>query len=1657
MVVSNLVGSGTIQARGGNSTGWDGGGGGGRVAVYARDWSGFNTNNIMAAGGTALNPGGAGTVYLRDLGQPVGTVIIDAGSGGAGWTPLGVAGTNWYAFTEPVVIRGAGSHVQPEHTGLVLDFGSTLTVISGATLQVGSLNFDGSFGLQLGTNCLLSVSGSITSTVPVAIGAGTVVVNGITAPALSVTGGALLACAASSASQMHWLDLEVSGTIQVDASSRIDVSGLGYVAGYTTGNTTLGGATSDAGGSYGGIGGNSYSGGNYGSPNAVYGDYAAVEDWGSGGGTWHGGSSGGGRVRVVAGTLQLDGKLWASGPDAAGAGSGGGVLLVVSNLVGSGTIQARGGNGGYGGGGGGRIAVYARDWSGFDTNNITAVGGTGSSPGGAGTVYLRDLDEPTGTVIIDAGNGGAGWTPLGVAGTNWYRLSERVVIRGSRSHVAPEHGGLVLDFGSTLTVINGATLQVGSLNFDGSFGLQLGTNCLLSVSGSITSTVPVAIGAGTVVADGITAPALSVTGGALLACAASSASQMHWLDLEVSGTIQVDASSRIDVSGLGYVAGYTTGNTTVGGATSDAGGSYGGIGGSSYSGGNYGSPNAVYGDYAAVEDWGSGGGTWHGGSSGGGRMRVVAGTLQLDGKLWASGPDAAGAGSGGGVLLVVSNLVGSGTIQARGGNGGYGGGGGGRIAVYARDWSGFDTNNITAAGGTGSSPGGAGTVYLRDLDEPTGTVIINGGSGGAGWTPLGVAGTNWYRLSERVVIRGSRSHVAPEHGGLVLDFGSTLTVINGATLQVGSLNFDGSFGLQLGTNCLLSVSGSITSTVPVAIGAGTVVVDGITAPALSVTGGALLACAASSASQMHWLDLEVSGTIQVDASSRIDVSGLGYVAGYTTGNTTVGGATSDAGGSYGGIGGSSYSGGNYGSPNAVYGDYAAVEDWGSGGGTWHGGSSGGGRMRVVAGTLQLDGKLWASGPDAAGAGSGGGVLLVVSNLVGSGTIQARGGNGGYGGGGGGRIAVYARDWSGFDTNNITAVGGTGSSPGGAGTVYLRDLDEPTGTVIIDGGSGGAGWTPLGVAGTNWYRLSERVVIQGSRAHVAPEHGGLVLDFENMLVVTNGATLQVGSLTCGSAFALQLGSNSLISASGSITSTIPVAIPAATVMVDGITAPALSVTSGALLTCLPSTAAQIHKLEVNVAGTVMVSSDSRIDVSGTGYGPGYGSGNTTVGGATGLSGGSYGGRGNSSGGSTCVVYGDYAAPEEPGSGSGPGNGNTSGAAGGGLVRITAGTLWLDGQLLADGGSATGGGNNGCGGSGGGIYVAVGTLQGSGLMRAQGGSGGLNPIGGLGGAGGGGRIAVYALGLGGFETNKISAPGGAGPSGGAYAAASGTVWLVRGFAHTHGQFTEPGVMQVFPTNNYTLFMNTPFTNGLAIQFNNPVSSNSLSPSQLSIQGPFGIILPTAASLVGDRLYQFAFPPQTENGYYHFTLLPTLLDTEGFQLDQNANGVTGEPADVYDLTLVLDTVPPRVTASSPGGDVAGTVPSVDVWFSEEMSPALLIPGNVTLRSPSSNTIPISAVQHVGLNRWRISFPAQTAIGIYQLQLFPEHDRPGGKPAGRAELGHVPIQPRARGLAAVGRGCQHQSSVGWRHLYRSLHWPQRLGRSAARRLDRRSLSLHQ
>ena len=97
------------------------GGGGGRIAVYAEDFTSFNPANITANGGGGGGQAAAArrgrTVYLRDTDDLRGTLIIGPAGNqfGSGFTPLGLPGQTTVNIPDDVVVRGNGTIAGPDH------------------------------------------------------------------------------------------------------------------------------------------------------------------------------------------------------------------------------------------------------------------------------------------------------------------------------------------------------------------------------------------------------------------------------------------------------------------------------------------------------------------------------------------------------------------------------------------------------------------------------------------------------------------------------------------------------------------------------------------------------------------------------------------------------------------------------------------------------------------------------------------------------------------------------------------------------------------------------------------------------------------------------------------------------------------------------------------------------------------------------------------------------------------------------------------------------------------------------------------------------------------------------------------------------------------------------------------------------------------------------------------------------------------------------------------------------------------------------------------------------------------------------------------------------------------------------------------------------
>jgi hypothetical protein len=591
------------------------------------------------------------------------------------------------------------------------------------------------------------------------------------------------------------------------------------------------------------------------------------------------------------------------------------------------------------------------------------------------------------------------------------------------------------------------------------------------------------------------------------------------------------------------------------------------------------------------------------------------------------------------------------------------------------------------------------------------------------------------------------------------------------------------------------------------------------------------------------LTFTATSNVFVSCLGTIDASGRGITGNsgstaytydpVTDKPTLTGGATSFTAGSHAGFGGSATGT----QAPATWGSPFDPNTPGGVGITTTASYAGGGVVRFTTQTLHVDGKILASGVGGNSAGGGGSIRIDAQTITGVGEIRADGADGpNTGSGGGGRIAIRYRTLS-TPTPKISASSGTAVSgpPGGAGTIYLRQLDAsnakisdellldntnrvaPTATPIATAGSGTvssvsgntvtlSNAVPLDVEGT-WIefldangkvasaneitaRTATSVTLAGtvSVANGAAYRGTIYAD---KLTSRNGAFAGASS----SRIPLYIGTANSGFRFGNVVVNGDVSLQTANMEVNGtIAATNLSLTSSNLGHSI-ATATTINRLNVDVAQTLTVDAASAIDVTARGL-TGAVSGvpytydkllNKPVL-ATGVNqsiGGSHGGQGGSGLSVVPSAYGSLFDPNEPGSAAGSGFTTCMPCrAGGGVARIHAATIQLDGKILANGEASN---PSGAGGS---VRIDASTIAGAGEIRAD---GGINING---ASGGGGRVAIYYDTLS-IPSTKISAAA-LQSSSITGAGAPGTVYLKRN-ADADGDLTVDNLGRT--TNRFT----------------------------------------------------------------------------------------------------------------------------------------------------------------------------------------------------------------------------------------------------------------
>ncbi len=194
---------------------------------------------------------------------------------------------------------------------------------------------------------------------------------------------------------------------------------------------------------------------------------------------------------------------------------------------------------------------------------------------------------------------------------------------------------------------------------------------------------------------------------------------------------------------------------------------------------------------------------------------------------------------------------------------------------------------------------------------------------------------------------------------------------------------------------------------------------------------------------------------------------------------------------------------------------------------------------------------------------------------------------------------------------------------------------------------------------------------------------------------------------------------------------------------------------------------------------------------------------------------------------------------------------------------------------------------------------------------------------------------------------------------------------------------------------------------ILFNEAIRAETFDTSDVVIVGPAGLIDATTVEQLAPENFRIHFPTQSAEGIYVVTVGPMIADLAGNWMDQDEDGLKGEPDDKYVAVLEIDLTGPRIIGHAPLDVQHVAVRIVEVQFNEAIDPASFSPDLVTITGPSGS-YGASAVSLVAADRFRITIPASLSDCVHQVSIAPGMTDLAGNLLDQNENG-VPGEPEA------------------------------------------------
>src|SRR4030095_12606399 len=97
-------------------------------------------------------------------------------------------------------------------------------------------------------------------------------------------------------------------------------------------------------------------------------------------------------------------------------------------------------------------------------------------------------------------------------------------------------------------------------------------------------------------------------------------------------------------------------------------------------------------------------------------------------------------------------------------------------------------------------------------------------------------------------------------------------------------------------------------------------------------------------------------------------------------------------------------------------------------------------------------------------------------------------------------------------------------------------------------------------------------------------------------------------------------------------------------------------------------------------------------------------------------------------------------------------------------------------------------------------------------------------------------------------------------------------------------------------------------ITVTFDRPIATATFGINDVTVTGPSGSITPTAVNAVSSFTFEIRFATQTTLGTYSARVGPAIADTLSRSMDQDRDGVAGEPQDDQFVLSFREVPPPQ-----------------------------------------------------------------------------------------------------------------------------------------------------